>query len=164
MSGTERLRSKIDGYVERLERIREDVSACHELAKAFPEEDHSYPHPGAEARTIDCLRDLFMHWTTLLHLQITEESWIKAHNIILAVDRMRVKTMNKFKRLEESSMTNIPPLDADEQHDLFIFEEEESPIPRKNAKQVKQIDHLLDRLDGPTTAIHRWFMEEDEDA
>jgi hypothetical protein len=165
---SDRLRSKIEGCLENLERVREEEGACNELAKAFPDEDHSYPHPGAEGKLLDRLRDLFKHWTTILGLPITENSWIKVHSYISSIDRMRVKANNKNEKIEKQNKINfalidapinLQLLDADEQHDLFLFEEEDCPIPRVN---VKHIDHLLDTLDGPTTAIHKWFMDDDE--
>jgi hypothetical protein len=76
----ERLRSKIDAYVHQLECIRE-------TQRLNPGE--AFPDSAKELRSLDMLRDLFVHWTSGMGQRISNARWEKVWNEIKDIDRMR---------------------------------------------------------------------------
>lgn len=192
LPGPDQVGMKINKYVQHLNQIREDEDLCRELAKNLPKGNHSYPNPEAEHRTLDVLRDLFLHWTRILRLPIADPAWMAVKYEIDGIDRKRGQ--NKAKHLKKMLDTFVfesatPPdeqdnehtaedFDPDQQHDLLLFADETdddeppaSPILRcKRMKSAAEAGLAnLDSLLGHSSfnlfsrgAIHDLLAEDDQ--
>jgi hypothetical protein len=136
----DRLRTKIDAYIELFHRIHDEENASKQLAKAFPNEDHAYPCT-AETKVLDTLRPLiFEHWTKILH-QIPEPGWRHVCTTITTIDRMREKAKKAAGKDEEEEETIMKKrfitatADEDELADLLTLcdseDEEDSPVVKR---------------------------------
>jgi hypothetical protein len=127
----ERLRSKIDACVQRLECIW-DAAADHRRLHPLVEPDSNSVE---ELRTLDVLRDLFVHWESGMGQSISDASWKRVKHEIDGIDRMR-RLANKTgggimgaQKLEfdpSPTVYDFGGLDADQQHDLLLFHEHSS--------------------------------------
>ena len=125
----ERLRSKIDAYVQHLE--------C--IWNAAADDSNSVD----ELRTLDVLRDLFVHWKSGMGQSISDAGWKKVKHEIDGIDRMRrlanktgggimgapVPLSGNKQKLEfdhSPTVYDFGELDADQQHDLLLFHEHSS--------------------------------------
>ena len=126
MPSIDRLRSKIDAYVQQYETILEEESASKQLRGAFPNEDHST----AGIKVLELLRPLiFVHWTQILH-QTPEPAWKQVCTTIASIDNMRRRKAAKNNMTEAVKSVFNPPVveDADQAADLFLFmDTEEEP-------------------------------------
>jgi hypothetical protein len=142
----DRLRSKINAYVQRFEEIRNALNS-HQLL--HPQE--ACPNSVEELSTLDTLRDLFVHWGVGMGQSISDKSWVKVWNEIESIDKMRLEVNDGgggvlaapvplLWRKRKSGIESTPivedytALDPDQQHDLAVFEqssgEESSPTVR----------------------------------
>ena len=174
MSSIDRLRSKIDAYVEVFTRTCEEENASMQLAAAFPKEDHSYPCT-AETKILDILRPLiFVHWSRILK-QIPEPGWKEVCKKIAAIDRMRTKAKAALQAMYTaverapvvvSKSSDEEELDEDQQHDLAIFEdasdEEEVVLTKRPKQQARPTSPCTNRGLFGRAALHA-FMQEDSD-
>ena len=127
----ERLRSKIDACVQRLECIW-DAAADHRRLHPLEEPDSNSVE---ELRTLDILRDLFVHWKSGMGQSISDAGWKKVKHEIDGIDRLRLlanKTgggimgAQKLEFDPSPTVYDFGELDADQQHDLLLFHEHSS--------------------------------------
>jgi hypothetical protein len=135
----DRLRSKIDACMQNLADIR---TAQAEYQLTHPGED--YPNSVAELRSLDILRDLFRHWENGMSQRVSDASWVKVYREINSIDQVR-REMNlgygdalgapstyfeRKRKQEEVGTTSFvceyEALDADQQHDLALFQGQSS--------------------------------------
>lgn len=174
-SSIDRLRSKIDAYVEVFTRTCEEENASMQLAAAFPKEDHSYPCT-AETKILDILRPLiFVHWSRILK-QIPEPGWKEVCKKIAAIDRMRTKAKAALQAMYTaverapvvvvSKSSDEEEVDEDQQHDLAIFEdasdEEEVVLTKRSRQQARPSSPCTQRGIFGRAAIHE-LLQDDSD-
>ena len=110
----DRLRAKIDGYVERFEANT------------------------TETKVLDLLRPLiFVHWTGILK-QVPEPNWKAACTAISRIDRLKSNGVLEGKAAEEF----VAPLDADQIADLNLFEDSDSDTSPSRVAAVNKANLL----------------------
>jgi hypothetical protein len=152
----DRLRSKIDAYVERFETIR----ASQQLCDVSPNDDYF-----AETKVLDILRPLiFVHWTKMLH-QIPDPAWKEVCTTIAAIDNHKRRKMAARATVAEEmdhalemmfNTTTAYPVfnaeaeDADETADLLLFAESDDD------------DHSRRLCNENRSSMHAWINEQDD--
>lgn len=123
----ERLRAKINSYIELFNRIREND-----------------PNGTSDARILETLRPLIMiHWSKILH-QIPEDSWKDVCIEIVKIDKARDKAKNAA-RLQEKKMALQIQEENDRQAAAALAAKMlEDAKGQKTAQQLQEeIDHKM---------------------